>query len=268
MQKAIVLHSDILGFKKIIENAEKDKEEETLKKLKEAIQESIQFINSLKSSEIKPLELNINFKMFSDNLYASFSYEENNLRSFSNALMLAIFFTRSYFTHMLYNKIPIRGGISFGNDYYDDTIIFSIALVKAYTLETEKAIYPRVVIDSELIEIIMKEIELPSMMFLDILNNSILKDQENTYFINPNGLTVDFKNEFNGLEGVELDKIYIKKNIEFVEEELKKIINQTEENEKIVKKYEWLLDLLLWNFHDRKSKPFLNTFTPVRFKVI
>ncbi|WP_298303965.1 hypothetical protein [Flavobacterium sp.] len=264
MTKAIVIHSDILGFKKIIENAEKDKAEETLKKLKITLNESVGILKMFSAIE-EPTDMKLNYKLFSDNLYASFSYEEGNLQSFSDAFIVAIIFARSYFSNMLDNKILIRGGISFGNDYYDDTMIFSMALVKAYTIESEKAIFPRIVIDNELIDLIKKDLLLPSKMFLTILNNSILKDQEEIYFINPNGLATDYNSEINGVVGADLDKIFIKQSLEFLNEEVKKLDRSTSEGEKIAIKYDWLMDILLWNFTDRKNKPFLNTFSQLKF---
>ena len=264
MTKAIVIHSDILGFKKIIENAENDKAEETLNKLKITLSESTSILDMFKAVE-KPTSMKLNYKLFSDNLYASFSYEVGNLQSFSDAFIVAIIFARAYFTNMLDNKILVRGGISFGNDYYDDNMIFSMALVKAYTIESEKAIFPRIVIDNELIDLIKKDLLLPSQIFLDVLKNSILKDQEGIYFINPNGLATDFNSELNGVVGADLDKIFMHQNIQFIMDEVKKLDRDTPEGEKIGKKYDWLMDLILWNFNDRKEEPIFNHFSPLGF---
>jgi hypothetical protein len=213
----------------------------------------------------KPTSMKLNYKLFSDNLYASFSYQDGNLQSFSDAFIVAIIFARAYFSNMLDNKILVRGGISYGNDYYDDTMIFSMALVKAYTLESDKAIFPRIVIDNELIDLVKKDIKLPSQMFLDVLDNSILKDQEGIYFINPNGLATDFNSELVGVVGSELDKIFINQSIQFIMDEEKKLDRSTENGEKIGKKYDWLMDLLLWNFNDRKKEPIFNYFTQLNF---
>jgi hypothetical protein len=264
MTKAIVIHSDILGFKKIIENAENDKAEETLNKLKITLNECCGILDMFKAVE-EPTSMKLKYKLFSDNLYASFSYEDGNLQSFSDAFIVAIIFARAYFSNMLDNKILVRGGISFGNDYYDDTMIFSIALVKAHTIESKKAIFPRIVIDNELIDLIKKDLVLSSQIFLDVLNNSILKDQKGIYFINPNGLATDFNSELNGVVGAKLDKIYISQSMQFIMGELKKIDRNTQEGEKIGKKYDWLMELLLWNFNDRKEEPILNHFTQLDF---
>ena len=131
---------------------------------------------------------------FSDNLYVSFSYDEDDIQSFSNAILLCFTFSRAYTAVMLDNKIVIRGGISFGNDYSDENMIFSMALVKAYLLETEKAIFPRIVIDDNLIDL-MKE---PGLALLGkvskrVINNSIIADEVGVFFLNPVGLAKDFE---------------------------------------------------------------------------
>jgi hypothetical protein len=163
MQKAIVIHSDILGFKQIIERAETDKNDETLNKLKGILEQSIGTLKMYDSLG-KDIISSLKYKLFSDNLYASFSYEEENASSFSGAFITAIVFARTYFENMLNNGVPVRGGISFGNDYSDETLIFSMGLVKAYTLESRKAIYPRIVIDDALVAIVKKGLEVPSQL--------------------------------------------------------------------------------------------------------
>jgi len=264
MKKAIVVHSDILGFKSIIENAENDKNEETLNKLKIAVDQSLGTLKLFDTLE-NQTKSKLNFKLFSDNLYASFSYEEDNFKTFSNAFINSIIFARIYYENMLNNHILIRGGISFGNDYSDDKIIFSMALVKAYKIESENAIFPRIVIDNELINIVKQNLVVPSQLIHDILNNSILTDQDNIHFINPNGLSKDLNSELNDLKGIDLDKIFNKQNIQFANKELKKLNSQTEECKKVIKKYEWLIDILLWNYTDREKAPRLNLFKPLLF---
>jgi len=45
----------------------------------------------------------------------------------------------------------LRGGISTGSYFADDNMIFSKGLVNAYQLESKKAIYPRVIIDKNIV---------------------------------------------------------------------------------------------------------------------
>jgi hypothetical protein len=264
MDKAIVIHSDILGFKEIIKKSENDKNDETLNTLKVALGESEGILKMLAPLGQKT-KTRLRSKLFSDNLYASFYYDEDDILSFSDAFITAIIFSRMYFANMLNNKIAVRGGVSFGNDYCDETMIFSMALVKAYELETEKAIYPRIIIDNELVNLVKAGLEVPSQLIKEILNNSILKDSNDVYFVNPSGLAKDFNSEHAGFKGDALDKIYIKQNIIFAQEEIKKQDSSTEQGKRIIKKYESLLDLLFWNLNDRNQEAKLDSFKALNF---
>jgi hypothetical protein len=284
MQKAIVLHSDILGFKELVKISINDKGDKLLFKLKETINQSVETIQMLKKNNSYTY-CELNHKLFSDNLYVSFSYNESNHTSLCYAFILCIIFSRLYFENMINNKFFIRGGISFGNDYSDENIIFSHALVKAYELESQKAIYPRILIDNDLLNLLQDKFEVPSSMMLDILNNSITIDENGLYFINPTGIAADFNQEYKGLKGVDLDKKYITQNINFIEVEIQKIdkdiarvlktrklcfglmkSNQLLKQKKRVKiKYEWLKSILLWNFNNQKGTS--NRFKRVIFKI-
>ncbi|NTU74447.1 hypothetical protein HGB07_10060 [Candidatus Roizmanbacteria bacterium] len=57
---------------------------------------------------------------------------------------------------MARDGIFLRGALSRGNHFENDRMIFSKGLVTAYHLET-KAIYPRIIIDSALIDSIMND---------------------------------------------------------------------------------------------------------------
>jgi hypothetical protein len=263
MQKAIVLHTDILGFKKIIEDSSSETNDATLNKLKSILSESAAMLTNMRliiTSNIK-----LQFKQFSDNLYASFSYSDIKKDSFADAFEACILFARVYYETMLQNKLTIRGGISFGNDYSDETIIFSHALVKAYILESEKAKYPRIVIDDALIIKVQKEYA-TSRTFDKVINNSILKDQENIYFLNPCGLDKDFLSDTNELLAEESHRNFIKKQIKFARSVIFKLDKNKEEDYRIIKKYEWLTEILLWNVEQRQIlKNSINNFELQKF---
>jgi hypothetical protein len=263
MQKAIVLHTDILGFKKIIEDSSGEKNDETLNKLKSTLSESATMLRNMQS--VITSNIKLHFKQFSDNLYASFSYSETDQNSFCDAFEACILFSRVYYETMLQNKLTIRGGISFGNDYSDDTIIFSHALVKAYILENEKAKYPRIIIDDELIGKVKREYT-TSQTFDKVINNSILKDHENLYFLNPCGLDKDFLSDSDELLAKKSHNDFIKRQIKFARSIILRLDKNIEEDYKIIKKYEWLIEALLWNVEQRQIlKISTNTFELQKF---
>ncbi len=260
MQKAIVLHADILGFSKIIEKSLNETNSETLNNLKASLGQSVNALKGMK--HVITSNITLNYKLFSDNLYASFGYDQDD-ESFSDAFEACIVFSRVYYESMLEKKLPIRGGISFGHDYSDENMIFSHALVKAYNLESEKAIYPRIVIDQELIDTV-KGTYKSSNAFFKIINNSIIKDQEKIYFINPCGLTKDFMSEIDASLVEELNKEYIQKRIKFARSVIFSLDNDLDK--KIIEKYKWLVEILFWIATDKIIVGGENIFELVNFE--
>lgn len=53
-------------------------------------------------------------------------------------------------THFLHMGYPLRGGITEGLLYHSDGIVVGPALVKAYELENEIALYPRIIFNPEM----------------------------------------------------------------------------------------------------------------------
>ncbi len=272
MNKAIVLHSDILGFKEIIQNSEKEADEATLNKLKKVLSESVGSLNHYgklirENKTGYATDLKLNFKHFSDNLYASFSYKEGDEISFSIAFIYCVVFSRIYYENMLNNKLQVRGGISFGSDYSEENLIFSYALVKAYELETKKAVFPRIVIDNELVNLFINKLHAPSPFIGDIINNSLLKDQEDIYFISPSGISKDFNAEHGGYKGKELDNVYITQNHRHSKSIISGLDPLNEEHKKIMAKQKWLMEVLWWNYYDQKEQTKANTFSRVTFDI-
>ncbi|MCW3467810.1 hypothetical protein [Chitinophaga nivalis] len=266
MEKAIVLHADILGFKNLISQAEAEQGDDTLNMLKAALAEGVGTVKMFQQK--LNLTTPIRYKLFSDNLYAAFPYQDGDPQSFSDAFLLCIAFARSYQAVMLDNKLFIRGGISFGKDYSDDITIFSVGLVKAYELEISLAVYPRILVDEELIKIIKDQgIETPGPIFLTIINNSILRDGAGLYFINPIGLLGDTGAEAHGLTGDQLDKGFIKRYIKYSEEVLRNLNLENQQEIKVSKKYDWFILLLKWLLSDRNNEQSnVNEFSSLRFK--
>lgn len=55
---------------------------------------------------------------------------------------------------LLEDGILSRGGLSYGKHFSDEEFIFSDALIRAYKIEQDRAIFPRVVIDEDLLDLI------------------------------------------------------------------------------------------------------------------
>ena len=69
----------------------------------------------------------------------------------------------------------IRGGITCGEFFANDKILFGTGLIKAYDMENSIAQYPRVVIDNEFFKDELQELE---------FKNFIKKDNDEQYYVN------------------------------------------------------------------------------------
>jgi len=64
----------------------------------------------------------------------------------------------------------VRGGISIGELFIDETMVWGEALLKAYDLESNAAIYPRILLDSNLLSHIESDEELTEFVRQDFDN--------------------------------------------------------------------------------------------------
>ena len=164
MNKAVVLYCDILGFSEKVSLNENAENQQIFDDIKTSIDNGVKIVKSFINLPNDEIKNKFRYKLFSDNLYVSFSYSNNDDLDFAKSFWLLLFVTRAYQEAMLLKGILIRGGISFGNDYCDDNLIFSPALIKAYKIESEQAVFPRIIIDSEIIEKFKKGIPLLDFM--------------------------------------------------------------------------------------------------------
>ena len=70
------------------------------------------------------------------------------------AFVSIIFFSALLQLNMWINNLLVRGGISYGDFFSDEKMIWGNALIGAYKLEGQIAIYPRIIVEPEIAEII------------------------------------------------------------------------------------------------------------------
>lgn len=135
-----VAHIDILGFKELIENADRTN---TVYQFGEAIDTAIQ--------QVRHISPDAKFKTFSDNICCSLPLTDepkssNNLFNF--ILILAAIQNEMTigFGHF------VRGGASIGVHYQSEHTVVSKPFTEAYLLESKSAIVPRIILDSKLVE--------------------------------------------------------------------------------------------------------------------
>lgn len=185
--------TDILGFGEIVQEYEKDPTLNTLEKLHNALNNAIKYgIDSIVNATEFHKDL-FDFKLFSDCLCMSIPYYDND-EDFVYQFAFICQVLKFYQLFMLHELFFIRGGVSFGNYYSDDHMIFSDALVQAYILESKKADKPRIIIDPRIIERIGKTIPKEFIEFGISKLFIIEKGNPDFVFLNPFNL-VDGLNE-------------------------------------------------------------------------
>ena len=89
-------------------------------------------------------------KIFSDNIVVAVPYDKSHSKK--NALYAVAVMSAALQANFLAHGWLTRGGISAGDFFVDDVMVWGSALVRAYKLESTIAYFPRVVIDPSLAE--------------------------------------------------------------------------------------------------------------------
>lgn len=151
----IVLFLDILGYSKIVTSCQDDHDEnyylERIHSLMSSLSDYIEEWNSNIDQQGNTLNLS-RFKslLFSDNILFFAPYE--NETDMSNLYMNLLYGLSTFLVQYTKEDLFFRGGIAKGNLFYDEKLhfVFGSGLVKAYSLESNVAKYPRIAIDQEL----------------------------------------------------------------------------------------------------------------------
>lgn len=102
-----------------------------------------------------PLQKQINCQIFSDNIIFEIPITSTN--GMEEYIQLAEFVSIVQ-DFLLQNHLLVRGGITIGLSYTDKDFVIGKALVDSYTIESKKAIYPRIIIDSKIVPTIQSYI--------------------------------------------------------------------------------------------------------------
>jgi hypothetical protein len=258
----IVAFLDILGFKEHVKkyiNPEDTQDMEILEKIKSCLNDSFKIIEQEENKHNKLLRI----KIFSDCTCASIP-EMLCLPNEASSLCLLITWVVSYNFNLIRRDIYPRGGISFGYHYEDENIIFSDGLIKAHKLENEIAIYPRTILDEELVHR-LKWLWMDQRDTIELFgtNKKIITDEEGIAFINPFNLVQstdkwtykNIKKQFKIEKDfrdylLTIDNNYNNEILKNLENKIEKFKN----DERILIKYLWLKDLLNWNIDPKRSE--------------
>lgn len=240
-KKYFVAFMDILGYKNLVAEADKDKKTalNTIDKLDHMIKKCIK--GAMKQMK-QYSTFDIEFILFSDSLCIfipvdecekgskldkykghSQTYVENNyLRLWLLCRLIADIQLESLQFGIIY-----RGAISLGNHFHNKNIVFSKALIDAYLAESTNAIYPRIIIldtpENDILEF--------SSLVYEYFDLRVVADDD-YLFVDYLGKVI----EFHGLLGANCDYIKWHKNI--IENGIESHLN----TENLLKKYVWMMN--------------------------
>lgn len=165
-----IAYIDILGAKEMINS---EKSEEFLQKINLLYQDTLIAIKSL----FEDIEhITIEKKIFSDNIVIAIRKNKTDSITDDTIKHRLIFELASFFQVLaLRYTFLTRGSIVIGDLYFDETFIYGKALTKAYELESNIAIYPRIIINDK---------NCSDYMYDDYIRSFITRDNSGICYIN------------------------------------------------------------------------------------
>lgn len=166
-EKRLIAFIDILGFKDIVKQSEKDPSKieliysvlEYLKDWEKTEKWDLKFVEIEESAQYKgvnnfDLRGKTNTTSFSDSIVVSVKVDDN-----VNEMVSTLIVNLAYIGTVLLEKgILFRGGLTIGNIIHiDNGTVFGQGLIDAFMLETRSAKYPRIILSDKL----LKELNYP-----------------------------------------------------------------------------------------------------------
>lgn len=176
-EKYMVFYIDLIGTKEIIHS---DKDNEMLNKIQICMKQLIDTIPIIMpSTDIQGCKI----KVFSDNIIiaipSNFNRTDNNHPVIAiNRMHALVGFIQRYF---LENNLLSRGAVTYGDFFIDDVFVWGAALIRSYTLENSIALYPRVIVDDNIIKI-AESLIIENHNINNLEMNKIKKDFDGIYF--------------------------------------------------------------------------------------
>ena len=159
-ENRIVAFIDILGFKELLDKTV-DKEDNDVEEYINAINDAYKIIRNvweLDADVAKPDTLSKQIEkenrkkkkivtIFSDTIVVSF------LQSAPSEIFFTLIEIKWVIMNLVNKGILCRGALAYGKLIHSDKMIFGPALVEAYISESKAALYPRVIVSHELIQL-------------------------------------------------------------------------------------------------------------------
>ena len=226
IQDSFCVFCDLLGFSsEILAQSSITDEENHLKKIYTDFKDaSLELLDGMDIWE---------HKIFSDNIVLGLPVEHLGISDSEAPFGFLLIDLIEYQIKMVLKGHFVRGGWSWGSLYMDDNMIYGKSLIEAHELESgkTKAIYPRIIFSNDMKNLIDKHITMYSSKVHSPQSSQVLKDENNTYFVDY--LSFVFDQEFE--EEYEIES-YIFEHKRIVEEKL----TQYSKNTRVLEKYEWV----------------------------
>ena len=176
-RRSFCAYIDILGFSQKIVNNDLSFFSSYLTTLKEELKH-IENMHDLSGKEgLKSFEL----KIFTDNFVFGHPWYDR----YGESELGNIFEVLSHIQYtFIKSKIFVRGAVSVSDLYMDENIVLGPALIESYNLETKKAIYPRIILSDDVVEIVKEHINYYSDRKHSPQNKEYLLDIDGIHFIN------------------------------------------------------------------------------------
>lgn len=232
---------------------------------------------NIERTKLAKLDLDMKLKQFSDCTSLSFSHQsvqylKEHKDRFDYELAIVLNVLRDLQLELLESKyIYIRGGLSLGFHFENENMIFSEGLINSHDLESEIAVYPRIILNENLFDIlkIMIKDQKDDMALLGV-DKMLVCDNNGIVFINPfnpqeayskYANQESFKEKVKEEYGVPLPAEHTKiakiRDSNLQSRILKNVENRIVEYKDdytILKKYLWLKELIKWNQDPKSSK--------------
>lgn len=170
----IIAFVDILGFKEKVEESVKSEEE--AEKLHCALARIYRVKADNESEGVMNMRgMGVEVTTFSDSAVISYPAERDNLLN----LILDLIHMQ---LDLALDDVLLRGGLTIGELYHDGNIVYGPAMNMAYKIESQVAVYPRIIVNNPAIEQYY-EYAAGDKYDLNDINSLLRKDADGFYFV-------------------------------------------------------------------------------------
>jgi len=126
--------------------------------------------------------LGCKFRIFTDNIIIAVPVTTSS--DLEEELGIVITSLAEFQLHLARNGYFVRGGVSYGPFVMDEDVTFGGALLDAYQLESQKAVFPRIVFSENLAQVIKHHLGFYTNSYKSPHNGYLLRDVDGVIFLN------------------------------------------------------------------------------------